>query len=267
MKDSPPWEWPSDAGETLRAVLEDVEGEDAVRLLAADLAGEVVAMGDALARALLGVLARDAENEELRAQAAISLGPVLEMTDEDGFDEPEDALIDEATFGAIREALRGAYTNAAFPKLVRRRVLEASVRAPEEWHTKAIRAAWKSGDDEWRRTAAFGMVYLRGFDEEILEALDDADPDVRRHAVTAAGNWELKAAWKQVAAIVESSDIDRALLLAAIEAAPGVDPVRAPELLGELLDSEDEEIVEAVHEALAMAEGLSGPTGGENDDD
>jgi len=56
----------------------------------------------------------------------------------------------------------------------------------------------------------------------------------------------------------------KALLLAAIEAAPSVDPARAPELLGELLDSEDEEIVEAVHEALAMAKGLS-ETEGEED--
>jgi hypothetical protein len=43
-------------------------------------------------------------------------------------------------------------------------------------------------------------------------------------------------------------------LLAAIEAVPSIRPREASEVLGNLTESDDEDIVEAVHEALAAAE-------------
>ena len=55
--------------------------------------------------------------------------------------------------------------------------------------------------------------------------------------------------------------------LAAIEAVPTIRPEDAAEILGDLLDSNDEDIVEAVEEALAMAKGLSGDTAWDDDDD
>jgi hypothetical protein len=58
-------------------------------------------------------------------------------------------------------------------------------------------------------------------------------------------------------ALITSKTTDKALLLAAIEGVVGIRPQEAPEILGDLLDSDDEDIVEAVHEALAMAEGLA----------
>ena len=43
------------------------------------------------------------------------------------------------------------------------------------------------------------------------------------------------------------------LLLAAIEASAGIRPQEAKELLGELIDSEDQDVVDAAYEAMEMA--------------
>jgi hypothetical protein len=65
----------------------------------------------------------------------------------------------------------------------------------------------------------------------------------------------VEAAWPHVASLVTAEDVDKPLRLAAIDAVASIRPEEAGEILGELLDSSDEDIVEAVHEALAMAEG------------
>jgi hypothetical protein len=63
----------------------------------------------------------------------------------------------------------------------------------------------------------------------------------------------LKGAWSHIVSLVTSEDTDKPLLLAAIEAVPGIRPHETAEILDDLMDSEDEEIVDAVQEALAMA--------------
>lgn len=135
--------------------------------------------------------------------------------------------------------------------------MEASVRAPQEWHGDAIRGAYASTDEEWKLTAVFCMRFVRGFEEEILAALESDNSDIRYEAVCAAGTWSVEAAWPHVAALVTSEVIDKPLLLAAIDAVASIRPKEAAEILGDLIDSEDEDIVEAVHKAMAMAEGLS----------
>ena len=108
--------------------------------------------------------------------------------------------------------------DASVPEDVRRRILEASVRAPQDWHQDAIRAAYASDDDAWRLTAVFCMRFVRGFDEQILEALDSENPDIHYEAVCAAGSWEVDAAWPHITALVTSRKTEKSLLLAAIEA-------------------------------------------------
>jgi len=147
---------------------------------------------------------------------------------------------------------------------VRRRILETSVRAQQAWHQDAVRAAYSSDDEAWRLTAVFCMRFVRGFDAQILEALDSKNPDIHCEAVLAAGNWEVDAAWRHVAALVTSEETDTPLLLAAIDAAASIRPHEAAEILDDLADSDDEDIAAAVHEAMAMAEG---PSGEETDDD
>jgi len=110
------------------------------------------------------------------------------------------------------------------PKLVRRRVLEASVRAVQDWHTDAIRAAAAGPDEDWKLTAAFCMQYVRGFDSQILDLLDSGNPDIHYEAICAAGTWELEDAWEHVAALLTSKSTEKPLLLAAIEAAASIRP-------------------------------------------
>src|ERR1019366_9308427 len=128
-------------------------------------------------------------------------------------------------------------------------ILEAAVRAPVDWHTDAIRSAYASHDPEWKLTAVFGMRHVRGFDEQIVEALESADPLIHYEAVCAAGVWEIDAAWPHVVALLAAPGIDKDLLIAAMQAVAGIRPREAAALLVDLADSEDE--------AMAEAEGLS----------
>jgi hypothetical protein len=93
------------------------------------------------------------------------------------------------------------------------------------------------------------------------------DPDVHYEAVCAAGVWSVEAAWPHIARLVSAEDVDKPLRLAAIDAVASIRPEDAGEVLGDLLDSTDEDIVKAVHEALAMAEGASDEDGEDEDDE
>lgn len=256
LKEIPPWEWPEDTGATLLPLLQNAGADADDRLLAASLAGDLSVVDDALAGALLAIVVDAGADETLRAQSAIALGPALENADMMGFDDEEEIMISERLFGSIQVALEKCYRDGGCPKEVRRRCLEASVRAPQDWHAAAIRSAYISGDPDWRLTAVFGMNYIEGFEKQIIESLEDDDPDIFYEAVSAAGSWEVAAAWSRIVALVGDEDTEKELRLAAIEAAVNIRPDDVGEILESLLDEEDEEIVEAVHEALAMAEAM-----------
>lgn len=117
-----------------------------------------------------------------------------------------------------------------------------------------------------RVLGGFGMAVIseRDLDRPVrgLRASEDVvvgEPITVRdaEAVVVAGNWEVDAAWPHIAALLASESTDKRLLLAAIEALATIRPDEAPEILGDLLDSDDEDIVDAAQEALAMAIGLS----------
>lgn len=257
LLDIPPWDWPRDAGRTFRKILIDRGANQSDRLLAAELAGDFTVINDNLAHILLTVVSSDDEPEQLRAKAAISLGPALEQADIDGFEDSDDVPINERTFRNIQDSLEKIYLDNNTPNEVRRRILEASVRAPQTWHRDAIGYAYSSGDKDWMLTAVFSMRWVRGFDDQILAALKSADPEIQYQAVNAAGNWELDAAWSHVVELVNDARTPKPLLLAAIEAVGNIRPAEAGNILVDLADSEDEEIAEAADEAMAMAEVVS----------
>jgi len=267
LKDTPPWEWPEGPAATLLDILRGGRRSASDLLLAAELAGDFTVINAELVDALLSILRSGDKPEAVRGRAAISLGPVLENADTMGFEDADDLPITERSFHRIQESLHKLYMDADVPKEVRRRILEASVRAPQDWHPHAIRAAYASDDEVWRLTAVFCMQFVRGFDEQILEALDSRNPDIQYEAVVAAGNWEVDAAWPHVAALVTSMETEKPLLLAAIAAAASIRPQEAFVLLDDLADSDDEDIADAVHEALAMAEGHSVDDELDDDDD
>jgi hypothetical protein len=254
----PPWEWPEDAGQRLLECLTDREADENARVIAAELSGDATVINDELVDALLSVVASSEESDNVRAQAAIALGPVLEIGDTDGFDDwldSDSAPISEVTFERVRTALRGLYLDARVPKAVRRRILEASVRARDDWHENAIRAAYTSSEAEWRLTAVFAMRFVRGFDDEILESINDPDTQIQHEAICAAGNWELDAAWSQVAKHVNSASTTKSIRLAAMEAAATIRPAEAGILLIQVADeSNDAEIIEVAEQAMQMAD-------------
>ncbi|MCG6878191.1 MAG: hypothetical protein LJE96_03435 [Deltaproteobacteria bacterium] len=252
LEDIPPWEWPEGTDRVLLGILRDNQKDKSERLLAAELAGDYTVVNDELAEALLSIVRNGEESEDLRAKAVISLGPVLETAYIDEFEEPEAVPISEETFHEIQASLRELYMDMDVPMEVRRRTLEASVRAPQEWHQQAIRDAYSSGDDLWRLTAVFCMRYVRGFDTQILEALEDENQDIHYEAVCAARTWEVDAAWSHIANLATSELTDKSLRLAAIEAVASIRPQEAPDILSEVSQSDDEDILDAVYEAMAM---------------
>ena len=264
--DTPPWDWPSDAGKMFHKILKDGRAQESDRLIAAELAGDSTVINDDLADALMTII-RDAEEpEKLRARAAISLGAVLEQADMDAFEDLDDVPIFERTFRNIQDTLHRLYLEKSNPKEVRRRILEASVRAPQDWHQNAIMAAYSSGDKDWMLTAVFSMRWVRGFDDQILEALKSVDAEIHYEAVNAAGSWELDAAWPHIFALLNDAGTPKLLLLAAIGAASSIRPQEAGEILIDLAESDDEEIAEAADEAIAMSESISDEEDDEDDE-
>jgi HEAT repeats len=265
LLDTPPWDWPGDTGELFQKVLTDSRAQASDRLVAAELAGDLTVINDDLADTLMVIIGNADEPEKLRAKAAISLGPILEQADTDGFEDPDDVPISEPTFRNIQDTLLGLFLDDSTPKEVRRRILETSVRAPRDWHQNAIRAAYSSGDKEWMLTAVFSMRWVRDFDNQILDALKSDDPEIRCEAVSAAGSWELDAAWPSIVALLNDAGTSKPLLLAAISAAASIRPADAAEVLIDLADSEDEEVAEAADEAIAMSEPIPDDADDEED--
>jgi uncharacterized protein (UPF0147 family) len=136
LLDTPPWDWPRDAGTIFQQILTDNKANESDRRIAAQLAGDFTVINNELCDALLGIVSSADQSEQLRAAAAISLGPVLEQADleqadTDEFENPDDVPISAPTFHRIRRVLHKLYSDERVPKAVRRRILEASVRSPQ----------------------------------------------------------------------------------------------------------------------------------------
>jgi hypothetical protein len=258
LQDIPPWEWPPEADQLLLKMLSNRTADPNDRLLAADLAGDYTVLNDAVSQTLMDIVRDDDEPLDLRSTAVISLGPALEHADMMEFEDENDIIISQETFDQILGHLEDLFKREDLPLELRRRVLEAAVRAPRSWHHEAVQNAFSSEDTDWHRTAVFCMGYIGGFDQQILQSLESSDPLIHYHAVFAAGNWEIEEAWAHVARLVRSDDTEKDLRIAAIGAAAAIRPEEASVLMGDLIDSEDEDIAEAVLEALALAEGLEG---------
>ena len=124
----------------------------------------------------------------------------------------------EEKFQSIKKELQKLYTDANVPEIVRRKILEASSRAPEAWHQNATRAAYASGDPDWRLSAVYAMRSVDGFEAQIIESLGSDNPAVRYEAIMAAGNWQLEAAWPKITEILTSKNLAGNLMITAIEA-------------------------------------------------
>jgi hypothetical protein len=264
---TPPWEWPRDARDVFLHFLRDRNEGESHREIAADLAGDLVVMDDEIAETLLSIVSSPTESLKLRCAAAIGFGPALEQSFAEEDIGPDEMPLSEAIYHEIRQRLRDLYADTSLPKLLRRRILEAAVRAPQEWHAEAIRQAYVSRDREWVLTAAFCMKYIPGFDSEIVKLLRHRDPEIRLEAIKAAGSKEVEEAWPYIEQILTSGDPDKDILLAAMEAAACIRPREAGLLIVGYADSEDEEIAEAAEDAMSMAEAMARSEYDEEDED
>ena len=260
-----PWEWPQGLEKQLLAALRDKSADHEQRMAAVAMAGDYTQVNDTLADALIAIVEDAAEPEDLRGRAAISFGPALEQGDIEDFIDPDEVPISEEMFERIKDVLMKVYLDPGVPKLVRRRALEGSIRAPEDWHKEEVRKAYQSDDAEWKLTAVFCMNHLRGFNQEVMEALKSQDPKIHLEAVKAAGSFEIAEAWPHIAALAQSERTEKDLRIAAIEALSTLKPEDSLPILIELSDSEDEEIAEAADEAQSMAVGFLDD--GEDDDE
>ena len=267
LMDMPSWDWPENADTVIRKVLTDKNADSADRLLAAEMAGEATVMNDQMADILLSILQNKHETNDIRCAAVISLGPALEYADTMEFDDEEDLMISEPAFEKIQQTLRRLFMDSDVHEEVRRRILEASVRAPQEWHRDAVRAAYMSDNEDWRLTAVFCMSFIEGFENQILECLKNDDPDIFYEAVCAAGNMGLEKAWPQILKIISSPDTEIPLLLAAIDAVVNIRPEEAHEVIGHLVDHEDQDVVDAACEALGIADAFLEAENDDADDD
>jgi hypothetical protein len=265
LSDLAPWEWPDNAAELVTDTLTNRQAPEAERLLAAELAGDMTILNEKIGGELLTIVESDKEPTELRCSAAIALGPGLEEVDLEDYDDPYDSpALSEAFANKIQQTFHTLYLEEKAPRDVRRAALEASVRNSQEWHTGAVQAAYGSSDRDWRLTAVFCMEFVRGFEDQILESLQSEDSDIVFHAVNAAGNWELDAAWPTIARMVKSAKTEKQLRLAAIEAVASIRPSET-EILEPLIDSYDEDISEAAMDALTEAGFAAEDEEGEDD--
>ncbi len=259
----PAWDWPENAESLIRKTLTGNDADASDRLLAAEMAGEPTVMNDKMADILLSIVGNKNETDDMRCAAVISLGPALEYADTMEFDDEEDLMISEPVFEKIQQTLRRFFMDSDVHEDVRRRILEASVRAPQDWHRDAVRAAYMSDNKDWRLTAVFCMSYIVGFENQILESLNNDDPDIFYEAVCAAGNMGVKKAWPHITRIISSPGADTDLLLAAIDAVASIRPEEAHDVIGHLVDHKDQDVVDAACEALGIADAFLS----ENDDD
>jgi uncharacterized protein (UPF0147 family) len=134
--------------EKLANVLRDQQAIESDRRLATDMAGDFTGVNDELVEALLAMLRDSEESKQVRARAAISLGPILEYADTEGFDDPGDVPISKRTFQGIQESLRQLYMDARIPKEVRGcRSRVAAHRCPYPLAQNAQAQAPASGGD------------------------------------------------------------------------------------------------------------------------
>ena len=204
------------------------------------------------ARRMVDILTDSEADPELRGQAAVKLGPGLQLCDERLDWDDITLYFGESTFETIDQTFRRLYHDASTPKLVRRRILEAAVRAPMDWHEGAVRAAWETDDDDWRQTAVFGMGNVPGFNEQLLEILkqDDLTEGVLREAVRAAGSRGLEKAEPIVRRVALDDDCESYTRQLAIEALIWCGTDRSERALEELSRHSNHDIADTAEWAL-----------------
>lgn len=241
----PTWEWPAGADAIVAEVLRGSDRE--ARLRAARLAGHLY--HDEGTVALLTDIAAAEPDPEVRARAAVALGPALEDCDT-SLGLPYGTEVSEATFERACQVLERVARDPALPKVVRRRALEGAVRAPRGWQEALIRRACGETDPEWRMTGVFCAARYPDLHGLALEALDDAELEVRIEAVRAVGEIGAREEVARLIRLVEARDTPPDLRLAAVGSLGEMGVSQAVPALTSLLSSDDADLADAAEAAL-----------------
>ena len=257
LQEIPPWEWPKGSGEIFLEVLHDEQATESDQLIAAELAGEFSVINDELVDALIAILNRSDKSEELRGTAAIARGRPLRASSWKASRTKATVLLPNPRLTRSRShCARSTWT----PITCQGRCAAESSRPPcAHLRTGILMLSERRFPVMTRhggsRPSSACATFL-GSTSRFSRHSAARTRRILREAVIAAGEQVVDAAWPRVTALLNPSQTERSLLLAAIDAVASINPDLAPEVLNDLGGSEDDEIATAVFDALALQEAL-----------
>jgi HEAT repeat protein len=197
------------------------------------------------------------DDSRVRAQAALSLGRYV-VLGEFGTLRPSDLAV-------VEDALTEAINDTAEVEEVRGRALESIGASSESWVRDLIEEAYSSGSHRLQVSAIHAMGRSCDADwlPDVIQQLQNDDPEIRYEAATAAGMIGDEAAVPHLAFLVHDEDSEVQQM--AIEALAEIGGPEARGILERLLASGDEQAEDAAREALATME-MAGAFGDEDDD-
>ncbi len=220
--------------------------DDDVRAAAVELLWEDETQ--ALMNRLLRLVTED-ESPSVRAASASALGRFVLLGE----------LGDLAETEAIKalDAVIAVLNNLDEDLDVRRRALEAVASSSQEFVADAIDDAYNHADRRMQISAVFAMG--RSYDEKwadaVLRELDSSDPEMRYEAARSAGELELEEALPRLKRLVFDDDREvKEVAIWSLGEIGGKEAVRTLErLAADAARSDDEELIEAIEDALSAA--------------
>jgi HEAT repeat protein len=205
---------------------------------------------------LIGAMQAD-EDSRVRAAAAIGLGRFVVMG--------EFGELRASDRAALEDALTEAINDLAESEDVRGRALEALGAHSEPWVRDLIADAFSSGSHRLEVSALHAMGRSCDVDwlPEVIQQMQNDDPEFRYEAATAAGMIADESAVPHLAFLVH--DEDGEVQETAVEALAEIGGPEARAVLVRLLSSGDEWLQEAAREALATMD-LAGADDDEPDE-
>lgn len=197
---------------------------------------------------LIRVVADD-EAAHVRATAASALGRFVLLGE----------LGDLAEYQANKalDAANAVLNNLDEAIDVRRRALEAVANSSQEFVAEAIGDAYNHADRRMQISAVFAMgrSYDEQWTEAVLRELDSNDPEMRYEAARSAGELELEEAIPRLKRLVFDDDREvKEVAIWSLGEIGGKEALRTLErLAADAVNSDDEEMIEAIEDALSAA--------------